>query len=155
MSLRVRSGRIRRVAQAAARRGFSIAEIAVVLTVMGILLSLSMPTFRRALEQVKADIAVANLRAIWSAQRLYWLDARAPAPDLATLQAQNLIDPALVSSTIPYTYTVTALDANTWTAAASRTGSTVWQGCFVIDQTGLISGSLQAASEPAIGPAAY
>ena len=57
----------------------------VAMVVLGVLLSMGIPRFQQSLEQSRADVAGANLRSIWSAQRLYWLENRAYAPDLTTL----------------------------------------------------------------------
>ena len=66
----------------AGRRGYSLVEMIVAVIVAGVLLSIGVPRFQRSLEQSRADVAGANLRAIWSAQRLYWLQNRAFAADL-------------------------------------------------------------------------
>ena len=78
--------------------------VAVIVT--GVLLSIGVPRFQQSLEQSRADVAGANLRAIWSAQRLYWLENRTYAPDLNTLLSANLIDPSLPTATAPYTYSI-------------------------------------------------
>ncbi len=124
----------------------------VVLVVMGILVAMAAPSFRRALEQSRADLAGANLRAIWSAERLYWLESHAYTDDLNQLQSLQLLDPAVVSAATVYVYAVTAADNNTFTATATRTGSTRWTGEFVIDQTGTISGVIEASGEANIQP---
>jgi type II secretory pathway pseudopilin PulG len=126
------------------RRGSSLVEVTLVLTVISILVSLSIPSFRRAMEQARADLAASNLRAIWSAQRLYWLEYRTYAPDLPTLQSLGLVDPTLVSSQLFYSYQIQAADANTFTASAIRTPNLAWNGMFTIDDTGVLSGVLTA-----------
>ena len=50
---------------------------------MSVLLAMGVPRFQLSLEQARANVAGANLRSIWSAQRLYWLENRTYAPDLA------------------------------------------------------------------------
>ena len=137
------------------RDGFSLMELMLVLTLMSILVSSVMPTFQRAVEQAKADIAVANLRAVWAAHRLYWLDNRTVgyAPDLTTLQGLDLIDGSLATGTVPYTYAVTAADAHTFTVTSTRTGSARWQGAFAVDQTGVITGVVTASGAANVVPA--
>ena len=56
------------------RRAYTLVEMTVVLTIMGVLTSLALPRFSRSLESARADVAGANLRAIWTAERIYWLD---------------------------------------------------------------------------------
>ena len=57
-------------------RGYTLVEMMIVLVVMGVMISFGIPQFSRALEQSRADVAGANLRAIWTAERIYWLDNR-------------------------------------------------------------------------------
>ena len=122
----------------------------VVLTVIAILVAMAVLRYDRALEQSRADIAAADLRAVWSAQRLYWLENRAYTADLTVLQAAGLLDPQIVLATSGYVYQVSAADSSTFTANATRTGSTRWSGAYQIDETGLVSGSVQAPGQPAM-----
>ncbi len=134
------------------RRGVSLMEVMVVLVVIGVLISMSAPTFSRSIEQSWADIAGANLRAIWSAQRLYWLENRTYTSDLSELESLGLIDPTIVAGTSRYNYAISAAAAGTFTAAATRTGSTRWTGQFAIDENGALSGAVQATGQPDIVP---
>lgn len=134
------------------RNGLSLVELLVSVTIMGVLMAMAVPSFRRAVDQSKADIAAANLRAIWSAERCYWLDNRAYTDDLAHLRDLGLLDPSIVTGTTTYTYTIPAAGANTFTAMASRVAGTKWNGQFVIDQTGIVSGSIDASGESSLVP---
>jgi type II secretory pathway pseudopilin PulG len=127
-----------------ARRGYTLVEAFVVLVVMCVLISMGLPQFQLSLEKARADVAGANLRSIWSAQRLYWLENRIYAPDLPTLQSANLIDPSLPTTTAPYAYSMTvAPDGSTFTATATRSGPTSWSGSFSIAADGTFTGSIQ------------
>jgi prepilin-type N-terminal cleavage/methylation domain-containing protein len=126
-------------------RAYSLVEMMVALIVVGVLISMGIPRFQQSLEQARANVAGANLQAIWSAQRLYWLQNRGYAIDvnapLDTLLAANpiypLIDKTLTTTTGPYTYSVTSIDNGvTFTATALRTGSSNWSGSWTIDQNG-------------------
>ena len=119
--------------------------------IVGILASLTVPSFHRALEQSRADVASANLRAIWSAQRLYWLENRTYAPDLQTLYALDLLDPTVSVQTF-YTFEIGSADASTFSALAIRAGNGSWNGTLSIDQTGLIAGVLSSSGAPDIVP---
>ncbi len=132
------------------RCGFSLFEIVLVLAIVSVLVALSAPSFRRATEQAQADIAAANLRAIWSTQRFYWLDNRSFASNLSDLQ--SMLDPSIAAASTPYTYTISVVDNNTFTVTATRTGSSKWAGQITIDQTGAMAGSIQASGETAITP---
>jgi prepilin-type N-terminal cleavage/methylation domain-containing protein len=130
-------------------RGYSLVEMMVAIMVVGVLISMGVPRFSQSLEQARANVAGANLQAIWSAQRLYWLENRTYATDLATLQSLTtpnfspLIDPSLVTAVTPYSYVVTSLDdGNTFTATATRANSSGWSGSWTIDQNGNTSGAI-------------
>jgi type IV pilus assembly protein PilE len=132
------------------RPGFSLPEILCVILIIGILTSLSVPRFQRALEQSRADIAAANLRVIWSAQRLYWLDNHRYTTNLSDLAP--LLDPSILNSTVTYNYGLVSADSTTFKATATRNGATAWSGTLTIDQTGTITGQLQAPGQPIIVP---
>lgn len=134
------------------RRGVSLIELMVTVTLIGILASFATPSFQRAMNQSRADIAGANLRAIWSAERCYWLDNRTYTTNLSQLESLGLIDPSIVAASSFYVYAVTAADGNSFTATATRTGSAKWSGQFVIDETGVVTGEVQATSESSIVP---
>ena len=132
--------------------GFTLLELMVVIVIMGVLIGMSLPRFGRAIEQSRADIAAANLRAIWSAERLYWLEHRAYTAELPSLQALGLLDPAVVMATSGYVYAVPSATDRTFTATATRAGSTSWIGAFAIDEVGSLSGSVTALGGPEIVP---
>jgi type II secretory pathway pseudopilin PulG len=136
-----------------AARGYTIVEAVVTLVIMAVLISMGVPKFQRSLEQSRADVAGANLRSIWSAQRLYWLEYRTYAPDLATLQGENLIDPSVATATAPYTYQVASASDSAFTATATRSGTSTWSGSFTIAQDGSFSGQVQQSGQgPTIVP---
>lgn len=134
------------------RRGISLVELLVAVTLIGIMTSMAVPSFRRAVDQSRADIATANLRAIWSAERCYWLEYRSYTSDLSLLRSLGLLDPTIVTSSNLYVYEIPAAEAGTFTATATRTGSTRWTGTFSIDETGVVSGSISASGEQTIVP---
>jgi Tfp pilus assembly protein PilE len=128
----------------ATRRGFSVAEAMIVLTMMAVLVAIAAPTFGRALEQSRLDVAAANLRAIWAAERLYRLDNPSYA-DLATLQSLGLIDPSIVAGNAFYTYEVSGSpDGTSFVATAVRAPHNGGGGELTIDQTGALSGTITA-----------
>lgn len=75
--------------------GFALMELMVVLVLMGVMVAFAIPSYRRAIEQSRADVAGANLRAIWAAQRIYWLNNQKYASTLKELQDLKLLDPEL------------------------------------------------------------
>src|SRR5271157_5862294 len=72
-------------------RGYTLVEMMIVLVVVGVMISFGIPQFSRALEQARADVAGANLRAIWTAERIYWLDNRNYTSSLNVLVSLNLL----------------------------------------------------------------
>ena len=123
------------------RHGATLLELVIVMAVLGVLLSVGIPSFQFALEQSRAQVASANLEAIWSAQRLYWLENRTYASDVATLQSAGMLDHSLSSQTY-FSYEITSADASSFVAIATRTMNQKWNGAFTIDQTGALSGVL-------------
>jgi len=131
--------------------GFTLTELMVTVTIMGVLIGMSAPYFGRALEQSRADFAVANLRAIWAAQRLYWLENHAYTDKLTQASPKGLfelglLDPAIVSATGDYIYTVPSAGSNTFQAKATRASGTSWEGWFTIDQNGTTSGAITSGA---------
>ncbi len=139
----------------ARRPGFSIMESTLVFALMTIAIAMSVPTFQRALEQSRADIAIANLRAIYAAERYYWLENQSYVGgtlDQLSASPRYLLSPDFGAAS-PYTYEVTPTGGSTFTATATRTGSPAWTGGFAIDQNGAVTGSLTAADgSAAINP---
>lgn len=130
----------------------SLLEVMVVLTVIGVLISASAPSFQRSIQQSRADIVGANLRAIWTAQRLYWLDNRNYTADLSELESLGILDPTIVSGSAMYTYAIASADAASFTATATRIGSLRWSGQLSITESGVLGGAIQATGEPDIVP---
>jgi type IV pilus assembly protein PilE len=130
-------------------------EVITVLTVISVLIVVATPSFTRTIEQAHADIAGANLHAVWSAQRCYWLEHREYAHKLDDLAEMDLLDRSIMDGTSRYTFRMKKADKDSFEAEAKRWNSNRWRGTFVIDETGEISGVVRADGEPAIEPAAY
>mgnify|MGYP000887221425 CR=1 FL=1 len=125
------------------RRAFTLMELMVSTAVIGILAAWTLPRFVVAMELTKADIALANLRTIWAAERYYHAQNRQASPpyaDLQTLYQMKLIDASVFAASDPgslagqpYYYGV---DTARGTAYAVRNGSNSFQGGFTIDLQG-------------------
>lgn len=129
----------------------------VTVTVMGVLVAIGAPKFGRALEQSRADFAAANLRAIWAAERIYWLENHAYTDRLTQaspkgLYELGLIEPGIVSTSGDYSYTVSSADTNTFQAKAIRAAGTPWVGELTIDQNGTVTGTISASGQASITP---
>ena len=148
-------GTTRRSSATRRYRGFSLIEVMVVMAVIAILVSMAAPSFHRSIEQSHADIAGANLRAIWIAERLYWLDNNTFTTNIVgvnSLVSLDLLDPSVASATEPYAYAITSADTDTFSATATRSGSTVWSGVLSVDETGAVQGAITAADKADIQP---
>src|SRR4029079_11693412 len=115
--------------------------------IMGVLISMAIPRFGNSFEQSRATVAAANLRSIWAAERIYWLDQR-KYTDLQTLIDNKLVDAAALptgtgSTTKPiYVYSM-SFDPDLpqiFTAKAELQNSPSWEGYITIDQNGAMSG---------------
>jgi prepilin-type N-terminal cleavage/methylation domain-containing protein len=146
----------------AARRSFTLTELMVVMVIIGIMAVMSVPSFQRAIEQSQADIAVANLRAIWAAQRLYWLENHVYSDQLScsTESQKGLKELGLIDRELPltegtdtyrrggYSYSLsTGSDGTTFTATATPVNGA---GYFTIDQAGHVSDQEGSSSNPYI-----
>jgi Tfp pilus assembly protein PilE len=107
----------------------------IVLTVMAIMTTVCIPTFQRAIEQSRADVAAANLRAIWAAERLYWLEYRTYTTQFDSLRDMGLLDPAFPAAG-NYNYSLPAATTDGFTATAAANSGTA--ASVTIDQNGTI-----------------
>src|SRR3954447_21444926 len=73
------------------RRGFTLVELGVAVVIIGILVTMVVPSFMRVSEQNRVDAAAQYLRSIWSAERIYWLEHRTFTDSLNELSALGLI----------------------------------------------------------------
>jgi prepilin-type N-terminal cleavage/methylation domain-containing protein len=133
------------------RHGFTLTELMIVLTIIGVLSAFAVPSFRRSMQQSRADVAGANLQSIWSAQRLYWFEYRTYATDLTLLADEGLLEPS-VSANIDYTFTVEAADNVSFEVRATRINSDRWAGNYSIDEDGNVTGVVSATGENDLSP---
>jgi prepilin-type N-terminal cleavage/methylation domain-containing protein len=127
------------------RRAYTLVEAMVVLVVMAIVVSMGIPQFSRSLEQSRADVAAANLRAIWAVERIYWLQNRqyiglnalAADPTFSMMLDRSITGPGPNAS---YIYSVEPTESG-FTATASRQGGG-WRGELTIDAQGVLGGQI-------------
>jgi prepilin-type N-terminal cleavage/methylation domain-containing protein len=122
------------------RRGVTLLEMSISITVMGILLALTVPSFSRVREQNQVDGATQYLRSIWCAERVYWLENKTFTDSMADLKGLNLIDAKLMAQTGGYMYVISDATTASFTATATRTGSDHWTGTLQITQDGEVTG---------------
>jgi type IV pilus assembly protein PilE len=135
------------------RRGFTLMEVVVVLTIMGVLIAIPIPTFQRAIEQSKLDVAAGHLRSIWAAQRFYRLEhgRYGSLADLApgTAGADNLVEPSLISGTTFYDYSIAlTIDGQSFVATALHPVQTRCTGSLTIDDGGTLVSGVTYNGEP-------
>src|SRR5688500_15760156 len=92
----------------APRRGFTLTEVTIVMSMAGVLTAMSVPSFRRALERSRTDVAAAQLQSIWAAQQLYWLENRTYATSLSSLNASGLLDSTIADSQGAFVFQITS-----------------------------------------------
>ena len=144
------------------RRGFSLVELMITMTILAILISFSAPSVMHSIEQTHADLVGAGLRMIHTSQRFYWLENRTYATDLQTLIDDGLIDHNLSATAQRYEYSIATADAESFTVQARRRlfdefGSPIyngaWQGTLTIDETGVLAGHVHGPPNPITGHA--
>jgi prepilin-type N-terminal cleavage/methylation domain-containing protein len=127
-------------------RGWTLVEMSVVLSIMGIILYFSVPQFRKAFEQSRVDLAAANLQTIWTAQRLYWTKNRIFADELAILEQSGLLDPGFINRVngdgSPFLYYIDSADDTGFETFAARRNSS-WHGQLMIDEQGSLTGQIE------------
>jgi prepilin-type N-terminal cleavage/methylation domain-containing protein len=146
--------KIKRLRRRAA--AFTLVELMVVVTMIGILTAFVAPSFQQAVEVARADQAIATLRTIWAAQRYYKLDNHFFASSVKDLRTAGLLDSSIPDSaadpdeTRPDDAFAFAIDRDSastteFRATATRRGmgSTAWVGSFEINQDGQISGVIE------------
>jgi prepilin-type N-terminal cleavage/methylation domain-containing protein len=133
------------------RRGFSLLELTIVMTIMGVLIAIPAPQFGRAIEQPKLDVAASNLRSIWAAERFYYLETGryGTLSDLAAdALASDLVDPTILNGTAFYGYSVAlATGSQSFVATAVRPPSSVASGTIAIDQAGNLACNVAYAGQ--------
>lgn len=138
------------------KAGFTLVEACIAMVIICLLVTMATPIYSRAIEQARVDGAAGNLRVIWSAQRIYWLEHRTFATDLADLEAMDLVDRRLVTSAskpdASFIYLIVLASDDTFTAIARRSSSNTWVGQLVLDESGEITGVISSPGGPVITP---
>lgn len=124
-----------------------------VMTIMGVLIAIPAPMFGRAVEQSRLDFAAANLRAIWGAERYFFLE-HGRFGTLAELGSDAdgldpLVDPSLAAGGSYYRYTIdVAGDGRGFVATAAHPGTPSCSGSIAMDETGALAGLITYGDRP-------
>jgi len=138
------------------RAAFTLVELSIVLIIVGVMASMVIPLYTKALEQARVDAAATKLQGVWSAQRIYWLDRRVFASSLAELQTLDLVDASYAATQsdpdASFVYEVLNAGDGAFTARARRSDSEVWSGAIQIDQSGELSGDIRHSNGTILTP---
>ncbi|MFA5167449.1 MAG: type II secretion system protein [Candidatus Omnitrophota bacterium] len=113
------------------KKGFTLTEILVTVVVLATLAAIVIPGFSKAKNKAAANQAIAYLRTIRTAQKMYyakWKTYNAFANDAAIKT-----DLSAETQAASYTFSVTAPTATTFTATATKAGGT---GTITLNQDG-------------------
>lgn len=122
-------------------RAFTLMEVVVTMTILGVLISIPAPLFSKAIEQSRYEIAAANLQAIWNAQRFYYLENRRYAATLDELG--DLVDASLrTAGGSYYHYDVASADGQGFAATATHPETPRCSGAITIDHSGRWDGEV-------------
>lgn len=126
--------------------GFTLAEVLIVIVILGITAGLAVPVFNAQVESSRANEATSNLSIIYTAEKIYRLnnntyyDGGTLATDAGTglnTDINNLFGTDIPASQF-YDLTVNQGDENGFTATATRNNDTQLP-VYAIDQTGVMT----------------
>ena len=144
----------RRRPRGRARAGFTLSEMMMVCLLIAILVCFSMPVIRHSIEQALVDNAAADLKGLWTAERLYWLKYGMYAESLDVLRQEHFFTQQLMhnSNFIGFTYVIGSVTSNAFVAQATPLDQIRWSGGLSIAQDGLVTGSIQSSDGHSIIP---
>lgn len=122
-------------------RGFTLIEISVVITILGLMTALAIPKLTATHERIHVDLATGRLHAVWCAQRYYWLEHGAYAESLKDLKTVGLLDAGFAARDDDFDYRIDG-DGAGFLATAERT-ATGWRGSLTIDENGIVAGFVE------------
>ena len=112
------------------KTGFTLIEVMVVVIIIGILASISIPSFNKSMDNARAKEAHSTLELIYNAQKIYKLDKKIYSTSLDGM-ASYLDNPNNTAEY--YTYEVSATGGTSFVAKADRNGG---GASYTIDQAG-------------------
>lgn len=126
------------------RPGFTMVELMAVVIILGIIVAMAVPGWIKSVEEAKNQEAIAGLKLIRTAQRMYYIEYEVYYPsssstvnDLATLKADLEIE--LESQHWSYSTTSDNSGTPTFTATATRVDGHGKDRQITIDNTGALN----------------
>ena len=103
------------------KKGFSLAEILIVVVVASVLVAISVPNFLRTIDKENARQAITYLRLIRSAQKVYYSNHQTYVNCTSTADIQTNL--GIEISDGDYKFSVTGASSTTFTAQATKGNS--------------------------------
>lgn len=121
--------------------GFSLAEILVTITIIGILAGIAIPVYTGSVEEARSAEALANINMVHAAQRMYFANNGEyyPAGGGSTDNTPAINAALNIDITEQYYQITIESNGNTYTAAANR--GNPGNKTYTIDQTGAVTES--------------
>ncbi len=123
-------------------RAFSLLELMVTLIIIGIVVSLAVPTYLRSIERTRAGKAMEILSQIRTIQQLYSIEANHYAPNLNVLETYGEVpySPTYRDTMWNYSTEVGVTGNTTFNAIATRRPPSYFVNCkIVLDSEGVIA----------------
>lgn len=135
------------------RSGSTLVELMIVALLVGIFAAMAIPSYRSSVEQARTDMAAANLRTLWAAQRFFYLNERYYTSETEDLIAYGIFKHSEISSASAggpflmyndpsFLYRIVLQPNGEFQATATRSAGTTFHGVLTIDAAGVVSGEV-------------
>lgn len=135
----------------------------VVALLIGIFAAMAIPSYRSSVEQARTDMAAANLRTLWAAQRFFYLNERYYTSDTDDLIAYGVFKsseitsasvggPFLMYNDPSFTYQIVLQPNGDFQATATRSAGTAFSGVLTIDAAGVVTGAVTDTAGRVVEP---